>query len=291
MFEKLTEIYDKKYKQLFIITIILFMLSLGVLAYNYTQKGELIERGISLKGGTEITIPVEKEINLLELEESISKDLEEVDVRKITNQGKTISIIISTIETDQEKIISIIQKNKLEIENYSIESTGPAIGEKFYKQMIMAVIFAFISMGIVVFITFRSLVPALIVVFTAFSDITSTLAAVSLLDIKLSLGGVAAFLMIIGYSVDTDILLTSRVLTRKEGTVFERTLGSLKTGLTMSLTSLFAVLIAYFFTSSDLIKQIMLILSIGFVFDIIYTWLQNTGILRLYLEYKAKHKN
>ncbi len=290
MLNKIKDIYDKKYKQLLIIPILILLLSLVFLANNYSQKGELIQRGISLKGGTEITIYLENEINTDNLEKELSKELEELEIREITEEGRATNIIITTTETNREKIINTITQQgiKLEEDNYSIEITGPAIGNKFYKQTLIAVLFAFTAMGIVVLITFKSFIPSLIVVFTAFADITSTLAATSLLDVKLSLGGVAAFLMIIGYSVDTDILLTSRVLTRKEGTIFERTLGSLKTGLTMSLTSLFAVLIAYFFTSSELIQQIMLILSLGFLFDIIYTWLQNTAILRWYLEYKNK---
>ena len=86
--------------------------------------------------------------------------------------------------------------------------------------------------------------------------------------------------MLIGYSVDTDILLTTRVLRSKEGTVFDRVMSAMKTGMIMSTTSLAAVIVAYIFTQSDVIKQIMLILAIGLAFDIIYTWFQNASILR-----------
>jgi preprotein translocase subunit SecF len=81
------------------------------------------------------------------------------------------------------------------------------------------------------------------------------------------------------------------VLKRKEGTVKERIGNAARTGLTMSLTSLAAVLAAYFFSSSDTIQQIMLVISIGLIFDIIYTWLQNATILRLYLERKHKDES
>jgi preprotein translocase subunit SecF len=165
---------------------------------------------------------------------------------------------------------------------------GSSLGASFYKQTIKAIVIAFILMSLVVYATFRSLVPALFVVLTAFSDIVSTLAVVSLLDIKLSTAGIAAFLMLIGYSVDTDILLTTKVLKRKSegGTIFQRTVGAMKTGCVMTLTGLAAALVGYFFSQSDVIKQIMLIIAIGLVFDLIYTWCQNAGILRWYLEKK-----
>ena len=56
----------------------------------------------------------------------------------------------------------------------------------------------------------------------------------------------------------------------------------------MSLTTLIAVSIALMFTQSEIIKQIMIILLIGLIVDLINTWIQNVGILRLYLERKAK---
>ena len=78
-------------------------------------------------------------------------------------------------------------------------------------------------MGIVVFITFRKLIPSLAVIFSAILDLVGTLAIISLLDFKLSTAGIAAFLMVVGYSIDTDILLTTRLLKGKMGTVYERT--------------------------------------------------------------------
>ena len=92
--------------------------------------------------------------------------------------------------------------------------------------------------------------------------------------------------MLIGYSVDTDILLSTRVLKRKEGSVLDKTVDAAKTGLMMSLTAIAAVLIALIFTQSSVLKEIMIIIIIGLLADIIYTWIQNAGILRWYLERK-----
>lgn len=146
-----------------------------------------------------------------------------------------------------------------------------------------------IALGIFLFVLFiRSSIPSFAVVLAAFSDIIVTLALVNLFGIKLSTAGIAAFLMLIGYSVDTNILLSTRVIKRREGTVMDRILGAMKTGLTMTLTTFLAISAAFIFTESEVIKQIMLILLIGLGADLINTWLQNSGILRLYLEKKQK---
>jgi len=94
--------------------------------------------------------------------------------------------------------------------------------------------------------------------------------------------------MLIGYSVDTDILLSTRVLKRKEGSIMDRVYNAMRTGLTMSATTLSAVLVALIFVQSEIVKQIMIILFIGLLVDLIMTWIQNVGILRIYLEKKRK---
>jgi preprotein translocase subunit SecF len=143
---------------------------------------------------------------------------------------------------------------------------------------------------VLIYIFLRWSIPSLAVIIAVFSDILITLAIVNLLGIKLSSAGIAAFLMLIGYSVDTNILLSIRLLKRKEGTGMERIYGALKTGLTMTTTTVIAVTVTMLITQSEIIKQIMLILLIGLVADLISTWIQNVGILRFYLERKAKKR-
>jgi len=95
--------------------------------------------------------------------------------------------------------------------------------------------------------------------------------------------------MLIGYSVDTDILLSTKVLKSKIGTVMDRIYSAMSTGLTMNITTMIAITIAMVFTTSEVIRQIMTILLIGLFVDIINTWIQNVGILRWYLEKKKMH--
>ncbi len=148
-------------------------------------------------------------------------------------------------------------------------------------------IIAYLLGIIIIGMYIKTSVPSFMVIFNVFSDLIVSLAVVNLLGIKLSTAGIAAFLMIIGYSVDTNILLSTKLLKRKEGSINERLSDAIKTGMTMTLTTFVAVLVALIFTQSDIIRQIMVILLIGLVVDTIYTWIQNVGILRIYLE---RHK-
>lgn len=288
-------IYDKQYKPLLMITILLLVFAITILGYQYTVTGEFVQKGVSLKGGITVTIPVKNTLDTHELQAKLSSRLTKSDigVRSVTEAGIVKEIIIEAANVEPEELEEAIQQEGISLIDgeYSIESMGSALGQRFFQQTIIAIIIAFLAMGAVVFITFRQTVPSLFVILAASSDMICTLAVVSLLGIKLSTAGVAAFLMLIGYSVDTDILLTTRVLRRKEGTIFHRIVDAMKTGMTMSMTSLLAAMTAYFFTTSDVIKQIMLIIIIGLIFDMLNTWIQNAGILRWHLERKQASRH
>ncbi len=285
----LYNIYDKHYKKLVLLSFLLLLVSIGLLVTSKIQTGEFVEKGVSLKGGLTMTIPV-TEANIPQLQQTLDSQFPraEILVRSITEAAQIKALIIESADVGEAELVDALRNQGLRMEQgeFSVEVMGSSLGESFFRQTIIAVIIAFLFMAIVVFITFRSLLPSGFVILAAASDILGALAVIGLFDIKLSTAGVAALLMIIGYSVDTNILLTTKVLKRKEGTVLERTLDGMRTGVLMSLTSFTATMIAFIFIQSDVIKQIMLIISIGLLFDIIYTWLQNAGILRWYLERK-----
>jgi preprotein translocase subunit SecF len=290
------EIYDKEYKKLLVIPFLLLFLAIFSIVLKVATTGDFINRDVSLKGGLTLTIPYDTEIDILSLENYIDSQFPEndVSVRALRQTGTFSGIVVDAdIEKeDLEKLVSSVEENldlTLDEEQYSVEVMGSSLGASFFRETIRAVLIAFIFMGFVVFFYFKVPAPSLAVILAAFSDIVVTLAIVNMLGMKLSTAGIAAFLMLIGYSVDTDILLSTKVLKRKDGTVMERIMNAMKTGLMMNATTVSAIIVALIFAQSEVIKQIMTILLIGLLVDLINTWIQNVGILRLYLE--KKHKN
>ncbi len=170
--------------------------------------------------------------------------------------------------------------------NYSVEEAGGSLGESFYRQMVVAIGIAFILMGIVVLIVFRTIIPSLAVISAALFDIVITVGILNLFGVRLSTAGISALLLLIGYSVDTDILLTTRVLKKKEGSVNKRILDAMKTGLTMTGTTIAALGVGFIVTNSPVLKQMFMIILIGLVVDVFATYLTNAGILKWYAERK-----
>ncbi|MCA9477991.1 MAG: protein translocase subunit SecF [Nanoarchaeota archaeon] len=290
---------ETHYKHLLIIPFLMLLTAFVILGAHYAQTGDLINRGISLKGGTAITLtPAEADLTQIDtsaLEAAIREAHPNIDVtvRTQKNLQDITAIEIETDISDQDQLTGLKETLAATIPDLTVEeagknaqTSGSALGDAFFRQIIQALIVAFILMGIVVFIQFRVPIPSLAVILAAFSDIVVTLAVVDLLGIKLGTAGIAAFLMLIGYSVDTDILLSTRVLKNTEGSLSQRIMSAMKTGLTMNITTLAAVTIALIFTQSDTIRQIMTILFIGLLVDMINTWIQNAGILRWYVEKK-----
>lgn len=286
-------VYENKYKLLLVIPFLLLVLAIVQIGMQTAMAGSFVNKGITLKGGSTITIDNNAyDIDYKELDIFLQGKFPKADitVRTISSAGIVSAIAIDSDAQETAEIdnlVNIIQeKYPITKEDYSIEVMGAALGKSFFKQTFIALIIAFILMGFVVLFYFRTVVPSLAVILAAFSDIVVTLAIFNLTGIKLSTAGIAAFLMLIGYSVDTDILLSSRLLKRKEGSVMDRVYGAMKTGLTMSTTTLVAILIALIFVQSEIVKQIMIILFIGLLVDLVMTWIQNVGILRTYLEKK-----
>jgi preprotein translocase subunit SecF len=150
----------------------------------------------------------------------------------------------------------------------------------------------------VVFLVFREPIVSLLVVISAIADILTAAASMNLTGVQLSLGTVAALLMLIGYSVDTDILLSMRVLKRKGG-VDEKIIGAMGTGLTMAGTTIAAVLsliivsnFLYFvipsFSRMDVIADMSTVLIFGLAADVFNTWVTNAQGLRWYMNRPGK---
>ena len=142
---------------------------------------------------------------------------------------------------------------------------------------------------IIIFLAFRQVVPSIAIILAMAFDILAGLTGMALMNIPLSLTTIPALLMLVGYSVDTDIMLTTRLLKDKTGSARERAAGSMKTGLTMTgttLAALSAMIIISYFNQIEVIYYIATILLFGLLGDIISTWLMNAPILLWFVERK-----
>jgi preprotein translocase subunit SecF len=94
--------------------------------------------------------------------------------------------------------------------------------------------------------------------------------------------------MLIGYSVDTDIVLSSRVLKQKKGSIKDRIWSSTKTGVTMSAGGIVGFILLYSISmltvGPSTLSEVSSVMVIGLLADIPFTWFGNAVILKKYVE-------
>lgn len=272
----------KHYRLLIAIPAALLVLSLAIIANNIAVHGSFLERDVELTGGITLTIKTAEK----PVVENVERLLPGASVRVAESFGSTL-LIIQTKEMDEKKVLDAIRGEVSFAESdVEIGRIDPAIGEIFWSQAQNALIIALVLMGFVVLVLFRAVVPSFTVIGCAVIDIIMTVAAISLLGVNLSLPVFAGLLMLLGYSVDTDILLTTRVL-KGAGTLRERIISAVKTGLTMTSTSMAAVFSLFLFSQGTIVGQISLVLLVGLLFDMLNTWITNVLVLEYWLEKKG----
>ncbi|AAB85346.1 protein-export membrane protein, SecF [Methanothermobacter thermautotrophicus str. Delta H] len=245
-------------------------------------------RVVDLKGGALAELTLEKSVTQAELESLLREKLGTGDIKVLSIRGERVTVQFGT-DMDVVKVSEAL-RGTATINSY--KAVGPVLSKQAMNQIYWAIGFAFLFMSVTVFIIFRDPVPSLAVILAAASDIIIAVGGMSLFGIPLSLASVGAILMLIGYSVDTDILLTTRVLKRRKGTINERALGAMKTGVTMSIAAIASMAALYLVTvfvmpEARVLSDIAAVLIIGLLADILTTWLMNLGILRWYLEVRS----
>ena len=284
--------YDKSYKILLIIPLIIFLGSFVYLYFFYIENGDIIYKDVSITGGTTITVFAKTDINALRT--SVKEKFPDAIVNSITDfrSGEQTGFLVETTASDEE-LKSFLEDYlgfKLNSENSSIEFTGATLSSSFYKQLRFAMIISFVLMAIVVFFIFRTPIRSLSIILAGFADIFMTIVVIDILEIRLSIAGIVALLMLIGYSVDVDIMLTTRVVKEKTGSLNHKIFEAFKTGITMTLTAIAAVGVALIFTRSfsPVLSQMFTIILIGLCFDIFNCWVTNASLLKWYAEVTKK---
>jgi len=191
------------------------------------------------------------------------------------------SVKLQTLLTEKLSLGEDVEFQKKEIsQTLGAESQFAAV-QIFIMGMILIVV--------IIFLSFRQVIPSVAIILAMIFDILAGLSGMALLNIPLSLTTIPALLMLVGYSVDTDIMLTTRLLKDKTGNARERAASSMKTGLTMTgttLAALSAMVIISYFNQIEVIYYIATILLFGLVGDVISTWLMNAPILIWFVERK-----
>jgi preprotein translocase subunit SecF len=270
-------------RQLAAVPLAVLALALLVIAGVLVTTGVPADLGIEFTGGTEVQVRADGPSDQARERIRTAFSVEPESVRSVGLPSE--NTYVATFEG--ESVTATELESQARAAGLSVESSydvRPSFGRGTQLAALGGVAVAFLGMSVLVFLLFRTFVPSIAVVVSAFSDIVIPVALMNLLGIELSLGTVAALLMLIGYSVDSDILLNNHVL-RRSGEFYESVARAMRTGVKMTLTSLAAMavmtVVATLF-GIGLLSAIGTVLVFGLAADLMNTYMLNLSLLRWY---------
>ncbi|WP_254864266.1 protein translocase subunit SecF [Halovivax gelatinilyticus] len=280
-------------RQLVALPLGMLALALGILAVTFVATGAPLSLGLEFTGGAELTLDTEADREEVEA----AFDQEVTSIQPVQGEDRYIVQFaageLPGFEDDSQGVLQdLVEQAEANLEPadegeglvQSESLTSASFGAQTQTTALLGIAAAFFGMSIIAFALFRTFVPSVAIVVSAFSDIMIPLAFMNLANIDLTLGTVAALLMLIGYSVDSDILLNNHVL-RRSGGFYESVHHATRTGITMTVTAMTAMAVmaisAWFF-GVELLTSIGLILFVGLAADLMNTYLLNFSLLRWY---------
>ena len=298
--------YDRySNRQLAAIPLAVLGVAIVVIAVTFATTGTPVALGTDFAGGTEFRVTVDASGDQASDVIATAFDTQPESIRQVpasTGDGGTEYIVtfgpevsqqqanqmeqlIDCEESSEVSCASDAQASAAEQVSYRESfSVSASFSETLRTQALLGLLVAFGGMALLVFVLFRTFVPSVAVVVSAFSDIVVPVALMNLFGIELTLGTVAALLMLIGYSVDSDILLNNHIL-RRSGDFYESTYAAMRTGVTMTITSLSAMIVLAAVATLfgiGLLASIGTILVFGLATDLMNTYMLNLSLLRWY---------
>lgn len=281
--------YKHIYKLMMIFPFLLFLLSFYFIFVTIEESGTPFLRDISLKGGLSLVLSLQDSASEQDLHTFLKEKYPSYSfsVSRLSDDGVDTGYVVDSDLGEDELVSSLEEffgRDFVLGEDYSSNFISESLSSAFFKQAMVILCVSFVLMSVVIFLYFKELVPSFAVVLSGLFDIIVTVGFLDAFGFQVSIAGVGSLLMLIGYSIDTDILLTNRLLKEEGKNYFEKAFSAFKTGTLMSLTTVVAGLAALILTNSQVIYEIALILVVGLAVDYVSTWMQNTAILLWWLE-------
>ena len=268
------------------------------------------ELSIDFKGGTLIAVNYTKPVNINDLRSKLKSvnisgqnfDFSSAEIKHFGNES-SVALRIANIENEPEnfssQLIEVLKnsypdgypKDKNDF-ILSIGKVSPKVGSELSGKAVMAIIYA-ISL-ILIYISLRfEFVFAIGAIAAIAHDVTITLGIFSILGYEISLPVVAAFLTIVGYSLNDTIVIFDRIRenlkTLKKGSIIDTVNKSINESLSRtivtSLTTFFVVLILYFF-GGEVIRYFSFALIIGVLVGT-YSSIFVASLIVVYMQPKA----
>lgn len=267
MINKMKFNFVKYFKQMFVISVSIFTISILSLLFIG------IPSSIDFTGGTIINIKVDTDINLSNLRQALEENLNQsVSVVEVKSNNESYVLLKMSYLSDEQVINDLL--NRVYGNSYTInqiESIGPKIGDELRVNARNAIIASLLLIGLYISIRFDGYY-AIGSLFALLHDVFITLGIFVFMNVEISISIIAALLTIVGYSLNDTIVIYDRIREnmslnpyRDKKKIFNTSLNqTLKRTLVTSLTTLIVVLVLYIY-GGDVLQPFSIALIIGII--------------------------
>jgi preprotein translocase subunit SecF len=234
--------------------------------------------GIDFTGGTSLELAFEKPMTAGDLRNSLSGlGFGQAEIKKIGFEEDNLFLIRVEKQAEGENIAEIMEgkltadfpDNKYDIR--SVTEIGPKIGGELRKAALLAVFISLI--GILIYISWRfEFKFAVGAVVALFHDVLVTLGFFSLLNLDITLVIVAAFLTIVGYSLNDTIVIYDRIrenlkILRRDAfeSVINKSINQTLSRTIITSGTTLIVVVVLFFMGGEVIHDFSFALLVGIV--------------------------
>jgi preprotein translocase subunit SecF len=231
--------------------------------------------GIDFSGGTLVQLQFKSPPNLQEIRDG----LKEIGLADSTIQefGSKNDILIRVEKAEGKmeemgtKIKTALGKtmNEDDITIDRVEMVGPKVGKDLREKALLSILYAIL--GIIIYVSWRfEFYYALAAIIALVHDVTITVGAFSLFDKEFTLVVVAAFLTIIGYSLNDTIVVFDRIRENTRRNRKEQWVETVNTSINQTLSrtlltsgTTLLVVVALFVLGGEIIHDFAFALMIG----------------------------
>ncbi len=259
--------------------------------------------GIDFTGGTEFTVMFEKPVSTAEVRSVLAGIPAPIDLSKSVIQdvaGKNTKVITTQLDVESnQSTIQEIEKtlrDKFPVKDVSRRSIGRQVSRELAEKGWQAVLLALVV--ILVYISWRfRLRYAVGAVVALIHDVSIALGVFALFHIEVNLATIAAFLTIVGYSLNDTIVIYDRIRENmkieRKASIFDIINKSVNQSLSRTLNTSFTTLIPVFIMflfGGTVLRGFSLALLIGVIVGtyssmyianpILYGWSLKAGVKR-----------
>ena len=260
-----------------------------------------LKYGIDFEGGTLVQLKF-PEAPAIDSIRSVLKEMELTD-STIQEFGAPDTILIRVARADGElkEMGTSIKKALEEKKGFTgiiierVEMVGPKVGQDLRMKALLSILYAII--GIVIYISWRfEFQYAIAAIIALIHDVLITMGAFAVLDKEFTLVIVAAFLTIIGYSLNDTIVVFDRIRENTRRRSKESLSDTINTSINQTLSrtlltsgTTLLVVVALFFLGGEIIHDFSFALLVGVVIGT-YSSIFIASVFLVYWESRAHPK-